>query len=616
MKVTRETLIGEVLKINPNAAEILMNKGMGCLGCPSSQSESLEQAAMVHGLSVEELLADLNGKDERTAQETDMFCFQCEQTVAGKGCTKVGVCGKDAEVAAVQDLLIYQLKGIGFYGNFLIEKGIKLGDALNRFVIDSTFSTLTNVSFDPEEFINLVKLGNRFKRELVAKSELFVVNAPEGADYIAPETKEEIVAEAKFYGIMSDKVVNEDVRSLKELCTYGLKGMAAYAHHAWVLGLQDEAVNNFFYKAFATLLDKDATVETLLGLNMELGQVNFKCMELLDRANTDTYGHPEPTAVNVNMKKGPFIVVSGHDLKDLKQLLEQTEGKGINIYTHGEMLPTHAYPELKKYAHLAGNFGGAWQDQQKEFDNLPGAILMTTNCIQKPKDNYKDRIFTSGVVYWPGTCHIEEDANGNKDFSAVIEKALSLPGWSQDEEPKYITVGFGRNATLSHADKIIDAVKTGAIKHFFLIGGCDGAKPGRNYYTDLATSLPQDTVILTLACGKYRFNKLDFGTIGELPRLLDVGQCNDAYSAVRIALALAEAFNCGVNDLPLSLILSWYEQKAVCILLTLLSLGIKNIKLGPSLPAFISSNVLKVLVENFGVAPVSSPEEDIKAILG
>jgi hydroxylamine reductase len=616
MKITRETLIGEVLKINPNAAEILMNKGMGCLGCPSSQSESLEQAAMVHGLSVEELLADLNGKDDRTAQETDMFCFQCEQTIAGKGCTKVGVCGKDAEVAAVQDLLIYQLKGIGFYGNFLIEKGIKLGDALNRFVIDSTFSTLTNVSFDPEEFINLIKLGNRFKRELIAKSELFVVNAPEGADYIVPETKEEIVAEAKFYGIMSDKSVNEDVRSLKELCTYGLKGMAAYAHHAWVLGLQDESVNNFFYKAFATLLNKEATVETLLGLNMELGQVNFKCMELLDRANTDTYGHPEPTAVNVSMKKGPFIVVSGHDLKDLKQLLEQTEGKGINIYTHGEMLPTHAYPELKKYAHLAGNYGGAWQDQQKEFDDLPGAILMTTNCIQKPRDNYKDRIFTSGVVYWPGTGHIEEDANGNKDFSAVIEKALSLPGWPQDEEPKYITVGFGRNATLSHADKIIDAVKTGAIKHFFLIGGCDGAKPGRNYYTDLATALPQDTVILTLACGKFRFNKLDFGTIGELPRLLDVGQCNDAYSAVRIALALAEAFNCGVNDLPLSLILSWYEQKAVCILLTLLSLGIKNIKIGPSLPAFISSNVLNVLVENFGVAPVSTPEEDIKAILG
>jgi hydroxylamine reductase len=616
MKITRETVIGEILKINPNAAEILMNKGMGCLGCPSSQSESLEQAAMVHGLDVEELLADLNGKEERTAQETDMFCFQCEQTVAGKGCTKVGVCGKDAEVAGVQDLLIYQLKGIGFYGNFLIEKGIKLSDELNRFVIDSTFSTLTNVSFDAEEFVNLVKLGNKLKKELIEKASTFVLDVPEGADYIAPETKDGIVAEAKFYGIMSDKVINEDVRSLKELCVYGLKGMAAYAHHAWVLGLQDESVNNFFYKAFATLLNKEATVEIVLGLNMELGQVNFKCMELLDKANTDTYGHPEPTAVNISMKKGPFIVVSGHDLKDIKQLLEQTEGKGINIYTHGEMLTTHAYPELKKYSHLAGNFGGAWQDQQKEFDNLPGAILMTTNCIQRPRDNYKDRIFTSGVVFWPETGHIAEDENGNKDFSAVIEKALSLPGYPVDEEPKYITVGFGRNATLSHADTIIDAVKTGAIKHFFLIGGCDGAKPGRNYYTDLATSLPQDTVILTLACGKYRFNKLEFGNIGPLPRLLDVGQCNDAYSAVRIALALAEAFNCGVNDLPLSMILSWYEQKAVCILLTLLSLGIKNIKLGPSLPAFISSNVLNVLVENFGIAPVSTPEADIKEILG
>jgi hydroxylamine reductase len=618
MKINKDTIISDILKINPNAAEILMNKGMGCLGCPASQAEPLQQAAMVHGLSVDELLVDLNAglEEEKPAQATDMFCFQCEQTVGGKGCTKVGVCGKDAEVAGIQDLLIYQLKGIGFYGNALIAKGEKLEDRINKFVIDSTFSTLTNVSFDSEEFAALVRTGNAIKKELIERADACGCSVPEGADYIAPETKDEMLKEAKFYGIMSDPTVNEDARSLKELCTYGLKGVAAYAHHAWVIGLQNEEVNNFFYKAFATLLKKDATVEELLGLNMELGQVNFKCMELLDKANTDTYGHPEPTQVNVNMKKGPFIVVSGHDLKDLKQLLEQTEGKGINVYTHGEMLPCHAYPELKKYSHLAGNFGSAWQNQQKEFDNLPGAVLMTTNCIQKPRENYKDRIFTTGVVFWPDTAHIKENENGNKDFTAVIEKALSLPGWPADEEPKYITVGFGRNATLSHADKIIDAVKAGAIKHFFLIGGCDGAKPGRNYYTELATSLPKDTVILTLACGKFRFNKLDFGTIGELPRLLDVGQCNDAYSAVKIALALAEAFNCGVNDLPLSLILSWYEQKAVCILLTLLSLGIKNIKIGPSLPAFVSPNVLKVLVENFGLAPVSTPEEDIKAILG
>jgi hydroxylamine reductase len=618
MKISRETLIRDILDINPKAPEILMENGMGCIGCPASQMESLEQAAMVHGLDVDDLISQLNAglEEEKPAQQTDMFCFQCEQTVGGTGCTKVGVCGKSSEVAGLQDLLIQQLKGIGFYGTKVINKGGVLGDRINRFVIDSTFSTLTNVSFDGDEFVNLVLEANELKKELMLKGFSFDAPALEGADYIAPASKEEMLKDAKFFGIMADPSVNDDVRSLKELCTYGLKGLAAYAHHAWVLGLQDEDVNKFFFRAFATLLKKDATVEELLELNMELGQVNFKCMELLDRANTDTYGHPEPTQVNINMKKGPFIVVSGHDLKDLKQLLEQTEGKGINIYTHGEMLPCHAYPELKKYSHLAGNFGSAWQNQQKEFDNLPGAILMTTNCIQKPRANYMDRMFTSGVVFWPETVHIKEDQDGNKDFTAVIEKALSLPGWPQDEEPKYITVGFGRNATLSHADKIIDAVKSGAIKHFFLIGGCDGAKPGRNYYTDLAVSLPKDTVILTLACGKYRFNKLDFGTIGELPRLLDVGQCNDAYSAVKIALALAEAFGCGVNDLPLSLILSWYEQKAVCILLTLLSLGIKNIKLGPSLPAFVSPNVLKVLVENFGIAPVSTPEEDIKAILG
>lgn len=617
MKVTASTLIGEVLKMSDKSAQVLMNHGMGCIGCPSSQSESIEQAAAVHGLDVNTLLSDLNkviGGEEKVEQN-DMFCFQCEQTVGGKGCTKAGVCGKNAAVASLQDLLVHQLKGIGFYGNEAIKKGLKLSDETNKFTMDGLFTTLTNVNFDEDRLVELIKEANKVKSELKELAGELSVEIPEGADYVAPTTIEEMVEDGKGVGIMSDPTLNEDIRSLKELAIYGLKGMAAYGHHAFVLGKQDETVNNFLYKALAATLDKSLALGDWLNLDMELGQVNLKVMEALDSANTGTYGNPVPTNVLITKKKGPFIVVSGHDLKDLKQLLEQTEGKGINVYTHGEMLPAHAYPELKKHSHLVGNFGGAWQDQQKEFDNIPGAILMTTNCIQKPRENYMDRIFTSGVVAWPGAGHIE-DKDGVKDFTAVIEKALELGGWSEDEEEKTILVGFGHNATLSNAGKIIEAVKSGAIKHFFLIGGCDGAKSGRNYYTDLAKAVPQDSVILTLACGKYRFNKLDFGTIGELPRLLDIGQCNDAYSAIKIAVALAEAFNCGVNDLPLSMILSWYEQKAVCILLTLLSLGIKNIKLGPSLPAFLSPNVINVLVEKFNIAPVTTPEEDLKAILG
>lgn len=614
MRITKDTLIGDILKINPNAAEILMSYGMGCVGCPSSQMESLEQAVGVHGIDLEDLLKKLNKGLENSAEALHMFCYQCEQTAGGKGCTKAGVCGKNSKVAALQDLLIHQLKGIGFYGNKAIEKGIVLGDKIDKFTMDSLFTTLTNVNFDEDKLVELVKEANNIKIEVKALagevSEVF-----DGADYKAPESKEEMINDAKKFGIMADSTVNEDIRSLKELSIYGLKGMAAYAHHAFILGKKNEEVNKFFYKALSATLNNKLDINDWLGLAMELGQVNFKVMELLDGANTGTYGNPSPTNVLVTKKKGPFIVVSGHDLKDLKELLEQTEGKGIDIYTHGEMLPAHAYPELNKYPHLVGNYGGAWQDQQKEFDNIPGCVLMTTNCIQKPKDNYMDRIYTTSVVAWPGAAHIEE-VNGKKDFTEIIEKALSLGGWTEDEEEKSILVGFGHNATLSHANEIIGAVKSGAIKHFFLIGGCDGAKSGRNYYTELATSLPKDTVILTLACGKYRFNKLDFGTVAGLPRLLDVGQCNDAYSAVKIALALAEAFNCGVNDLPLSLILSWYEQKAVCILLTLLSLGIKGIKLGPSLPAFLSPNVINVLVEKFGIAPVSTPEEDIKEILG
>lgn len=617
MKVTGNTLIGEVLRMSDKAAQVLMNHGMGCIGCPSSQSESIEQAAAVHGLDVTTLLADLNkvvGGEEK-AQQTDMFCYQCEQTAGGKGCTKIGVCGKNSTVAALQDLLVHQLKGIGFYANEAVKKGVKLTDEINRFTMDGLFTTLTNVNFDENRLVELIKEADKIKSEAKELAGELSVEIPEGSDYTSPATIEEMVQDAKGVGIMADPTLNEDIRSLKELAIYGLKGMAAYGHHAYVLGKQDETVNNFLYKALAATLDKELALGDWLNLDMELGQVNLKVMELLDSANTGTYGNPSPTNVLITKKKGPFIVVSGHDLKDLKQLLEQTEGKGINIYTHGEMLPTHAYPELKKYSHLVGNYGGAWQDQQKEFDNLPGAILMTTNCIQKPKDSYMDRIFTSGVVAWPGASHIKEK-DGVKDFTPVIEKALGLGGWTEDEEEKSILVGFGHNATLSNAGKIIEAVKSGAIKHFFLIGGCDGAKSGRNYYTDFAKAVPQDSVILTLACGKYRFNKLDFGTIGELPRLLDIGQCNDAYSAIKIAVALAEAFNCGVNDLPLSMILSWYEQKAVCILLTLLSLGINNIKLGPSLPAFVSPNVLNVLVEKFNIAPVTTPEEDLKAILG
>lgn len=616
MKITENTLIGEVLRMNPKAAEILMKQGMGCIGCPSSQMESLGQAADVHGIELQALIDELNkGITDTGADIKEMFCYQCEQTAGGKGCTKAGVCGKDAALAALQDLLIYELKGVGFYGNKVVEKGITISGDINRFTMDALFSTLTNVNFDAERFVELINKAEEVKEQLKALAAPVSGNIPAAALYKAPSTLDGMLSASREIGILKDGESNEDIRSLRELGIYGLKGMAAYAHHAAVLGRQNEEVNKFFYKLLASTLDKNLTLEDWFNLDMELGQANFKVMELLDAANTDSYGNPVPTNVLVTKKKGPFIIVSGHDLKDLKQLLEDTEGKGINIYTHGEMLPAHAYPELKKYSHLIGNYGGAWQDQQKEFEGIPGCVLMTTNCIQKPRESYKDRIFTSSIVGWPGTAHIEEK-DGRKDFSPMIEKALELGGWKEDEEEKTIMVGFGHNAALSHAGEIIDAVKKGLIRHFFLIGGCDGAKSGRNYYTELATKLPKDTVILTLACGKYRFNKLDFGTIGGLPRLMDVGQCNDAYSAIKIALALSEAFNCGVNDLPLSLILSWYEQKAVCILLTLLSLNIKNIRLGPSLPAFISSNVLNVLVDKFGIKPITDADSDIKEILG
>jgi hydroxylamine reductase len=545
-----------------------------------------------------------------------MFCYQCEQAIGGKGCTKMGNCTKDSELAKLMDLFIYQLKGISYYAMKLLDRGVKVDQDVGAFVADGTFYTLTNTNFDTSRFFDLLKEAQSIKEEL-RKQVNNDEGAPEQATYNLPSDKNEILKDAVKAGIMYNQSIDQNIRSLRETIIYGLKGMGAYAHHARVLGYVSEEVDQFFFKGLNATTDDKLTVEELINMTMETGRANYKCIELLDTANTESYGDPVPTPVNVNVKKGPAIIVSGHDLRDLKMLLEQTEGKGINIYTHGEMLPCHGYPELNKYSHLVGNFGDAWQDQQKQFDGIPAAILMTTNCLMKPRDSYKDRLFTTSIVGWPDVNHINKsDDKGNKDFTPVIEKALELGGFQKDEEEKKITVGFGHKATLSNAGAIVDAVKSGKLKHFFLIGGCDGARPGRNYYTELAKQVPQDSVILTLACGKYRFNKLEFGEVAGLPRLLDVGQCNDTYSAVRIALALSEAFECDVNDLPLSIMLSWYEQKAVADLLTLLALGIKGIYLGPSIPAFLSPDVLQYLINHFDLKPISTPEEDLKVILG
>lgn len=545
-----------------------------------------------------------------------MFCYQCEQTAGNKGCTKVGVCSKNPVVAKMQDVLIYQMKGIGFYGTKNIEKGNKISREMGEFCTECVFATLTNVNFNPERFVEYIKKANAVKKELM-QSVGNISNVPEGADFIAPETKAEIIALPKVpnLGVMDDENFDMDLRSLRELLIYGIKGMGAYHHHAYCLGKYSPEVINFTFKAMGATLDKSLKVEDYFNLNMECGKVNLDCMGLLDAANTDAFGHPEPTEVSITTKKGPFIIVSGHDLRDLSDLLEQSAGKGINIYTHGEMLPCNAYPGLKKHKHLVGNFGGAWQDQQKEFDSIPGAILMTSNCIMKPRDSYKDRIYTSSVVGYEGLQHIPT-INGNKDFTPIINKALELGGFTADEPDKKITIGFARNAVLSHAGEIVDAVKGGQIKHFFLIGGCDGARPGRNYFTEFAEKTPKDTIILTLACGKYRFNKLDLGTVAGFPRVLDCGQCNDAYSAIQIAVALAGAFECDINDLPLSYIISWYEQKAVAVLLTMLHLGLKDIHLGPSLPAFVTPNVLQVLVDKFNLKATSTADKDLAAILG
>ncbi len=516
-----------------------------------------------------------------------MFCYQCEQAAGGKGCTgSAGVCGKSAPTSEVQDQLVGALIGLA-----RAAEDSKTSKETDRLVMEGLFATLTNVDFNEEHIKELIGKTEAAKAAFSAKGENFDMNA-----------------------LWNE---NEDIRSLKSLILFGIKGVAAYAFHALVLGYEDVTVAEFLYKALRAV-GSNLPADVLLGMAMETGQVNLTVMQLLEKANTETYGIPVPTTVPLTVEKGPFIVISGHDLYDLQLLLEQTKDKGINIYTHGEMLPAHAYPKLKAYAHLKGNFGTAWQNQQKEFENIPGAVLFTTNCIMPVRDNYKDRVFTTDIVSYPGLTHIGE----NKDFAPIIEKALQLGGYAEDQKMTGInggvtvTTGFGKDTILSVADKVIEAVKGGAIKHFFLVGGCDGARPGRNYYTDFVNQTPKDTIVLTLACGKYRFNDLDIGEIGGLPRIMDMGQCNDAFGAIQVAVALANAFNCSVNELPLTLVLSWYEQKAVSILLTLLSLGIKNIYIGPTLPAFLSPNIVGALVEQFALTPISTPEEDIKKILG
>ncbi|MEN2997320.1 MAG: hydroxylamine reductase [Acetomicrobium sp.] len=548
-----------------------------------------------------------------------MFCYQCEQTAQGSGCTNFGVCGKSPEVADLQDLLIHVAKGISMYAHGARALGAS-DEEIDSFVIESLFTTVTNVNFDEDRMEQMIRKAEKIREKA---RDLYLNAAKEKGitpdELNGPATFE--LAKDRSGLLTQGEKVNPESRAqrwgdviggLHDLILFGLKGSAAYADHAQILGKKSNEIYGGFH-AFMDYLSKDSfTEEELLQKAIEFGNFNLKVMELLDEANTEAYGHPEPTKVRVTPVKGKAILVSGHDLRDLDLLLKQTEGKGISVYTHGEMLPCLAYPKLKKYSHLVGNYGSAWQNQRSEFDEFPGAILMTTNCIQKPKDSYKDRIFTTGLVAWPGVRHIGPD----KDFSPLIEAALAQPGFAEDGPEHYITIGFARNTVLSVADKVIDLVKQGKIRHFFLIGGCDGAKPGRNYYTEFATSVPKDCLILTLACGKYRFNKLEFGDIEGIPRLLDMGQCNDAYSAIVVAKALADAFETDVNSLPLSLILSWYEQKAVCILLSLIALGIKNMRLGPTLPAFLKPKVISYLSENLGLKPITTPTEDLKAILG
>ena len=539
-----------------------------------------------------------------------MFCYQCEQTAKGQGCTVAGVCGKSADVATLQDLLVYMLRGLSQLSIEAAKAGVK-DENIDVFTCEALFSTLTNVNFDPESIAAYIRKTAQFQEQL--RSKLKSVKGKVNATFNLPleKTTESLVAQGKRYGINSEPTIEPDLHSLQWLLTYGLKGVAAYTYHAYLLGKKDGKVFDFIHEGLAAPFDMSLSVNDFVGLVFKCGEINIRAMELLDAGNTETYGHPVPTKVPLGHKAGKAILVSGHDLIDLEHILKQSEGKGIYVYTHGEMLPTHGYPGLKKFPHFYGHYGTAWQNQQKEFAAFPGAILMTTNCIQRPVESYKGNIFTSEPVGYPGVPHIS-----GKDFSSVILKALEMPGFQEDQEGKSVLVGFGRNAVLGVAGKVIESVKSGHIKRFILVGGCDGAKPGRSYYTEFVEKAPQNTVILTLACGKFRFFDKELGTIDEIPRLLDIGQCNDAYSAVKIAQALADAFNVQVNDLPLSLVLSWYEQKAVAILLSLLYLGIKDIRIGPSLPAFITPNILKVLVEKFNIMPIKTADEDLKAILG
>jgi len=541
-----------------------------------------------------------------------MFCYQCEQTAKGEGCTKVGVCGKQPDVAALQDLLVYVLSDLSFYA----EEGRKVGVVDRKtdvFTIEALFATLTNVDFDPERFVALIKQAAVFIDALKerVKAAGGKVELPAGQNLFKPEaTLEGLIKQGEGVAIQPGNS-NPDITSLKHTLLFGIKGVAAYAYHAQILGQEDNAVYAFIHEALIAIFKKALDLNEALSLVLKCGEINLRTMELLDAANTNAYGHPVPTKVPLGAKKGKAILVSGHDLKDLEEILKQTDGKNIYVYTHGEMLPAHGYPGLKKYSHFYGHYGTAWQNQHKEFAQFPGAILMTTNCIQKPNDSYKDNIFTLGTVGWPGVTHIS-----NHNYAPAIKKALDMPGFPEDVNGKTVMVGFARNTVMGVAGTVIEAVKNKNIRHFFLVAGCDGAKPGRNYYTEFVEKVPKDCIVLTLACGKFRFFDKDLGDIGGIPRLLDIGQCNDAYSAIQIAVALSKAFNVSVNDLPLSLVLSWYEQKAVAILLTLLYLGIKNIRLGPSLPAFITPNILDVLVKNFGIKPITTPDEDLKAILG
>ncbi len=542
-----------------------------------------------------------------------MFCYQCEQTAKGEGCTKVGVCGKQPDVAALQDLMVYVAEGIALYA----AEGRKVGVVdrdVDVFTCEALFSTLTNVNFDSKRFRTMIARAVEAREQLKNK-----VKAAGGkvdfteaqANFKPADTLEGLVRQGEEIDFFAGPSANPDIRSLQHILLFGMRGVAAYADHAHILGREDDAVYAFLHEGLAALAQNKLELNDWLGLVLKCGEINLKTMELLDAANTGTYGHPTPTKVPLGAREGKAILVSGHDLKDLEELLKQTEGKGIYIYTHGEMLPTHAYPGLKKYPHFHGHYGTAWFNQQKEFAQFPGSILMTTNCIQRPQQTYAGNIFTTGLVGWPDVTHIT-----NRDFTPVIQKALEMPGFTANTNGKSVMVGFGRNTVLGVADKVIEAVKNKDIRHFFLVAGCDGAKPGRNYYAEFVEKVPKDCVVLTLACGKFRFFDKDLGEILGLPRLMDIGQCNDAYSAIQIAVALANAFGVGVNDLPLSLVLSWYEQKAVAILLTLLHLGIKDIRLGPSLPAFVSPNVLDVLVKNFNIKPITTPDEDLKAILG